>query len=255
MNWSAMKFSIGRLFLLCAIAVPPLACAVPGPTDAKVYGEGRIRVRPDQLVTYNQLVEDKGLPIFLDSGGRMVGWWQTIVGDVNEQMTLWEFGGMAGFGEAIDYLTSDQRFEEFVTLRDPLLVGEENRFWQLTGNATPPHIPTTSRFVVVETHVIPLHRQWAYLNWMETRGLALLTQHRFRPAGPWVVNAGDLSEITYLFRFDSLDKRESIREQFRDHPEGLHYSAVIRDFADEVRSRILTPAPFAEVDAATADAD
>ena len=78
--------------------------------------------------------------------------------------------------------------------------------------------------------------------------MPLLSRHGFRPSGPWVVNVGEWSEVTYLLRFDSLAQREAVRAKFRAHAEGLQYATVIRGYATEVSSRVLTPAPFAEVD-------
>ena len=51
-------------------------------TTNKVYGEWLIRVKPDKGVEYNQLIEQQGLPLFREAGGRMVGWWNTLVGDL-----------------------------------------------------------------------------------------------------------------------------------------------------------------------------
>jgi len=53
----------------------------PAPvSDAgRVYGEWRIRVKPDQGPAYNRLIEQTGLPLFRAAGGRMVGWWNTSI--------------------------------------------------------------------------------------------------------------------------------------------------------------------------------
>ena len=56
-----------------------------------------IRVRPDKGNEYAKLIETQGLPLFRRAGGRMVGWWTTAVGDLYEQVTIWEYDGMAAF--------------------------------------------------------------------------------------------------------------------------------------------------------------
>src|SRR4029077_8919730 len=101
------------------------------PAPAKVYGEWLIRPRPDKGTEYRKLIEEKGLPLFREAGGRMVGWWNTLVGDLYEQVTIWEYDDMAAFGRAVQFLGKDERFARFVAARDPLLNGEENRFLQL----------------------------------------------------------------------------------------------------------------------------
>src|SRR6185312_737439 len=50
----------------------------PGGAASRVYGEWRIRVRPDQGPAYNRLIEQSGLPLFRGAGARMVGWWNTL---------------------------------------------------------------------------------------------------------------------------------------------------------------------------------
>ena len=45
----------------------------PGEGARRVYGEWRIRVRPDKGPEYDRLIEQSGLPLFREAGGRMVG--------------------------------------------------------------------------------------------------------------------------------------------------------------------------------------
>ena len=92
-------------------------CAPPhnAPDSArKVYGEWRIHIRPDQSQEYNQLIAEQGLPLFRAAGGRMVGWWTTLVGDLYEHLTIWEYDDMAAFEHAIEFLGGEQKFAQFV---------------------------------------------------------------------------------------------------------------------------------------------
>ena len=68
---------------------------------------------------------------FAAAGGRMVGWWKTLVGDLYEHVTIWEYDDMAAFEKAIGFLSKNADFAKFVTARDPLLAGEESRFLRL----------------------------------------------------------------------------------------------------------------------------
>ncbi|HVC93293.1 MAG TPA: NIPSNAP family protein, partial [Pirellulales bacterium] len=115
--------------------------------DRRVYGEWRIHIRPDQGQEYNQLIAEQGLPLFRAAGGRMVGWWTTLVGDLYEHLTIWEYDDMAAFEHAIGYLGVEKKFSRFVKARDPLLDAEENRFLKLAAGAEPPGLPETARFV------------------------------------------------------------------------------------------------------------
>ena len=142
------------LWLLLAMAVlAPMSNGEDGPARAKpapvsdasrVYGEWRIRVRPDQGPAYNRLIEQSGLPLFRAAGGRMVGWWNTLVGDLYEHVTIWEYDDMAAFEKAIQFLSKNPDFARFVAVRDPLLSGEESRFLRLAARRRAP-LPCPSR--------------------------------------------------------------------------------------------------------------
>jgi type 1 glutamine amidotransferase len=211
----------------------------------RVYGEWRIRIRPDQGPAYNRLIEESGLPLFRKASGRMVGWWTTLIGDLYEQVTIWEYDDMAAFERAIGFLSKEPAFARFVSARDPLLAGEENRFLRLAPGGQRPALPDPARFVVHEVHRVPLARRSDYLAFMTGPGFARLKAHGFRPAGPWVVDVGRWSEVTYLFRFESLAEREQLIAKFSATPDARTYSEKVADFAGEVTTRLLVPAPFA----------
>jgi type 1 glutamine amidotransferase len=210
----------------------------------KVYGEWRIRIRPDKGAEYDRLIEQKGLPLFREAGGRMVGWWKTLVGDLYEQVTLWEYDDMAAFQKAVEHLGKSAPFRQFVALRDPLLAGEQNQFLRLAPFAERPALPEAAAFVIHEVHRVPLRRRAAYLHFMEKEGLRLLRAHGFRPVGPWLVDVGRWTEVTYLFRFTSLAERERLMAAFAAHADGRAYGKVT-ELVEEISTRLLVPAPFA----------
>ncbi len=210
----------------------------------KVYGEWLIRPRPDKGDPYNRLIEEKGLPLFREGGGRMVGWWKTLVGDLYEHVTIWEYDDMAAYQKAVERLGKSEAFAAFAAARDPLLAGERSRFLKLAPFAEPPRLAEPSPYVIHEIHRVPLRSQDAYLKFMEKDGLPLLKKHGFRPVGPWVVGIGRWSEITYLFRFNSLAERDRLIAEFSASPDGAAYGKI-NEFADDITTRLLVPAPFA----------
>jgi type 1 glutamine amidotransferase len=217
----------------------------PGGGASRVYGEWRIRVRPDQGPAYNRLIERSGLSLFREAGGRMVGWWKTLIGDLYEHVTIWEYDDMAAFERAIGSLSKNPAFEKFVEARDPLLAGEENRFLRLVPGAGPPRLADPAPYVVHEVHRVPLARRDAYLDFMTKQGLDLLKTQGFRPVGPWVVDVGRWSEVTYLFRFETLAERERLIAEFSAKADARTYGEKVGGFVDEVTTRLLVPAPFA----------
>jgi hypothetical protein len=242
---------IGLFLVLCGALPESTTGADPvAQADARLapraYGEWRIRVRPDKMQEYAQLIETKGLPLFRAAGGRMVGWWTTLVGDLYEQITIWEYDDMTAFEQAVGKLGKDKTFAEFVAQRDPLLAGEQSRFLQLTDFAVKPALPEPAKIVVHEVHRVPLSRKDAYLKFMQTEGLNLLKRHGVEPVGPWMVTVGNWSEVTYLFRFESLRERERLLAAFSAHADASLYGGKINEFVDEVTTRILMPAAFSQ---------
>jgi len=236
-----------------ALGAPP---HTPPDSARKISGEWRIHIRPDQSQEYNQLIAEQGLPLFRAAGGRMVGWWTTLVGDLYEHLTIWEYDDMAAFERAIEFLGGEEKFARFVKARDPLLDAEENRFLKFAEGAQPPKVPETAKFVIHEQHRVPLARRDDYLKFMRENGLPSLKRHGFRVAGPLIVAIGDTSDVTYLFAFDSLSQREKLMAEFTAHADAAGYEGAIAKFTNHLATRLLMPAPFAasEADAAPADA-
>ena len=250
------------MFRPCRLSWLPLALAAlaatsrgdegrvsPGPAPAvainRVYGEWRIRVKPDKGPDYNRLIEQSGLPLFREAGGRLVGWWNTLIGDLYEHVTIWEYDDMAAFERAIGFLSKNPAFARFVAARDPLLAGEESRFLRLAPGATGPSLPEPAPFVVHEIRRVPLARKEAYLAYMTKQGLAVLKANGFRPTGPWVVDVGRWSEVTFIFGFDSLADRERLTAKFSATAEARTFDAKDGEFVEEITTRLLIPTSFA----------
>ncbi|HJT31816.1 MAG TPA: ThuA domain-containing protein, partial [Pirellulales bacterium] len=212
---------------------------------SRIYGEWRIQVRPDRGADYNRLIERQGLPLFREAGGRMVGWWTMVAGDLYEHVTIWEYDGLDAYQRFLEKLGKDKGFARFAAQRDPLLAGEQSRFLQLAAGAEPPHLPETARFVIHERHRVPLAKRQEYLAFFTGDGLAMLKRHGFRPVGPWTVAVGTWSEFTWLFTFDSLAERDRLIADFSGHDDGGAYGDKLSGLVDEVTTQLLTPAPFA----------
>ena len=240
-----MKSNTDGLSLILVILM--VSSSFAGKQDApanKVYGEWLIRVKPDQGNVYNELIKEKGLPLFRESGGRMVGWWNTLIGNVYEHVTIWEHGSMADFEKAVKWLGRSDKFAEFVKLRDPLLDGEDSRFLRLADGGEVPALPETAALVIHELHHVPFTKMGDYLRFMRYSGLATLKKHGFRPVGPLVVEVGKWSEVTYLFLFKSLEEREQLRFAFQTHQDSQLYGGRLGALVSDLTTRVLVPSPL-----------
>jgi type 1 glutamine amidotransferase len=223
-------------------------CAADEPANSlgRVYGEWRIGVKPDKRPEYDKLIETEGLTLFRQAGGRMVGWWKTLVGNLYEHVTIWEYDDMAAFEKAVGFLGGEKKFADFAAKRDPLLAGEESRFLHLAEGAIAPQLPEPAKFVIHEVHRVPLSRQAAYLAWLKAEGFPALQKNGFKPAGPWMTSIGRWSEVTLLFRFESLAERDKLIARIMATPEGRNYGQRVGELTDEITTRLLLPAPFAK---------
>jgi type 1 glutamine amidotransferase len=238
---SVLLLSVG----FCTLAAVAGGAEKPAGSPGKVFGEWRIRVKPDKGADYDRLIETEGLPLFREAGGRMVGWWKTLVGNLYEQVTIWEYDDMAAFERAVGFLGGEPRFATFVARRDPLLSGEENRFLKLSADGAAPALREPAKYVVHEVHRVPLKRRGVTLDYFETEGLKVLQGHGFRPAGPFVTVVGQWTEITLLFRFESLAERDRLIAKFNGSDEGRRYTQKVAELANDVTTRLLMPAAFA----------
>jgi type 1 glutamine amidotransferase len=224
---------------------PPSAPPARGASASRVYGEWRIRVRPDQGPAYNRLIKESGLSLFRAARGRMVGWWTTLIGDLYEHVTIWEYDDMAAFERAIQFLSKNPDFAKFVAERDPLLSGEESRFFRLAKGAIPPALPEPAPFLIHEIHRVPIARRDAYLEFMTRKGLGLIKAHGFRPIGPFLADVGRWSEVTYLLPYESLAERERVMAEFSATADARTYGEEAGRFVEDITTRLLVPAPFA----------
>jgi hypothetical protein len=238
----SIVFLAPLLLFLCLPATKPQGANGMTAPQGKVYGEWRIRVRPDKGAQYDELIRSQGLPLFKAAGGRMVGWWRTQIGDLYEQLTIWEYDDMAAFQQAVEHLGLNQKFAEFAAQRDPLLSGEESRFLRLAPQAIAPKLHEPAPIVIHEIHRVRLADLSSYLEYMQTKGLPMLQQHGFSPVGPLVVDVGDSTEVTYLFRFESLAERERLIAEFSQKRASEDYSRELAARCQQVVTRLLVPA-------------
>ena len=99
--------------------------------------------------------------------------------------------------------------------------------------------------MVHEIHRVPTPKKEEYLDFMTRDGLRTLKEHGFRVVGPWLVDVGRSSEVTYLLRYESLDERQRLKVQFAATAAGRSFDDRLSEFAEEITTRVLVPAPFA----------
>jgi hypothetical protein len=84
-------------------------------------------LRPGEVPHYLRLYEETGLAIQRPTLGRMVGYFSTDVGPLNQVVHLWAYQNMAERAERRDALTSDPEWRSYVKTIRPLIIGQESK--------------------------------------------------------------------------------------------------------------------------------
>ncbi|MEJ8815691.1 NIPSNAP family protein [Variovorax ureilyticus] len=101
---------------------------------------------PGKVREYLALYEAEGLAVQLRMLGRLVGYYQSEVGELNQVVHLWAYESLDERSERRAALLADPGFQGYVRKMLPLLVRQESRIlrpaaffaprWQTTGDVT-----------------------------------------------------------------------------------------------------------------------
>ena len=93
-----------------------------------IYDVRTYDLKPGKVPEYMAVVREVGLPIRRDHGGRLVGWYYSVMGEINQVIHIWayeDFGQMEEEGKAF---RGDPRWiNEYVPRVEPLLVRQRNQ--------------------------------------------------------------------------------------------------------------------------------
>lgn len=234
----------GVVFLTIGCAKSDAPGAEEAAAAKKVYGEWRIRLRPESEADYNKLIEEQGLALYTEAGGRLMGWWHAYAGGPQEQVTIWEFDDIGAYRTAMSALMKNDRYRQFDALWRPLVDVVHNRLLRLPIEAEPATVPERAPFLIYEQHHVPYPRLNLYLDFMFEDGLEILRRNGFRPTGPFLINVGRWSDVTYVFRYTSPTEREELRAKFAETADAKDFTRNLRRYIADISTRMMVPAPF-----------
>ncbi|KAF3907863.1 hypothetical protein ABW20_dc0106835 [Dactylellina cionopaga] len=172
------------------------------------------RIRPDRVDEYVELIGSEYPRIANDkkSGVKLVGSWNTEIGEGDVFVHIWEYNGYSGYHETQRYLDAQaqtQKYKKevrkFLQSRSNSLA-QEFSFWPTT--------PPRSLGGVFELRSYTLH-PGNLLEW-EThwrRGLVARQSQGMEGVGAWFTQIGGLNEVHYLWQFGDLKGRQILREK------------------------------------------
>jgi hypothetical protein len=166
-------------------------------------------IKPGRLAEYIEHSGTVGRPIRGDRYGKLVGYWSTELGALNQVVHLWEYPDLAARASARAGLASDERWvKEYLPLSTPLLEWQENMI--LTPFDWAP-LRATSGMGVYELRVYRL-QPGTVAAYGEAMRAALPIRERYSaPVGYWLVEIGPLNTVVHLWPYRDLGHRAEVR--------------------------------------------
>jgi hypothetical protein len=208
--------------------------------ELRTYG-----VQPGKAADYVELSGSVGRPIRGDRFGKLVGYWSTELGPLNQVVHLWEYRDIAARAEARAGLARDERWRtEFLPKGQPLLLWQENML--LTPLEWYPLKPA-SAFAGSGVYELRLYRfhpgkiaEWARL---AQEGLPLREKYS-SPVGFWQVEVGPLNSVVHLWPYRDAQHRAEIRKAVAADPGWQAIITRLYPLIQAQEAKLLVPAPF-----------
>lgn len=202
----------------------------------------RYTVKPGKIADYVEKSGSIGRPIRGDRYGKLLGYWSTELGPLNQVVHLWEYADLAARTTARAGLAKDERWvKEYLPTSGPLLDSQENMI--LTPFDWAPFRPTTG-MGIHELRVYRLHAGKAAA-YSETMREALpIREKHSAPVGYWLVDIGPLNSIVHLWGYRDLAHRAEVRQALRDDPAWQTAAGRLMPFLQSQEATILVPTSY-----------
>jgi hypothetical protein len=170
----------------------------------------RYTIKPGKLAEYVEKSGSIGRPARGDRYGRLLGYWSTELGPLNQVVHLWEFADLAARTAARAGLARDERWvTEYLPLSQPLLETQENAI--LSPFDWAPFRPT-SGMGVHELRVYRLHPGKVAAYGEAMRAALPIREKHSAPVGYWSVEIGPLNTVVHLWGYRDLAHRADVRK-------------------------------------------
>ncbi len=199
-------------------------------------------VQPGKLAEYVELAGSVSRPIRGDRFGKLLGYWTTEHGPLNQVLHLWEFADVAARAQARAGLAKDERWtKEYVPRSAPLLLRQENML--LTPMDWYPVRPVTG-MGVYELRIYRFHpgkiAEWARL---AQQGLPLREKYS-SPVAFWQTEVGPLNTVVHLWPYRDAQHRAEVRRSVAADPGWQDVIAKLYPLLQAQESKLLVPTPF-----------
>ncbi|HEV8676462.1 MAG TPA: NIPSNAP family protein [Methylomirabilota bacterium] len=199
-------------------------------------------IQPGKAPEYVELAGSVGRPIRGDRFGKLLGYWSTDVGPLNQVVHLWEFADVAARAQARAGLARDERWtKEYIPRSQTLLVAQENML--LTPVDWYPLKPATGMGI----YELRIYRfqpgkvaEWARL---AQEALPLREKHS-SPVGFWQTEVGPLNTVVHLWPYRDAQHRAEVRKAVAADSGWQGIISKLYPLLLAQEARLLVPTPF-----------
>jgi hypothetical protein len=199
--------------------------------------------QPGRAGEYVELSGSVGRPIRGDRFGRLIGYFASELGSLNQVLHLWEYADLAARATARAGLAQDERWRtEYLPRSTPLLQAQENMI--LSPADWYPLRPPAGDGNIYELRVYRLHpgkvAQWMGLF---RAGLPAREKHS-APVGVWSTEVGPLNTVAHLWAYRDPGHRAECRRAALADPAWKGTVAQLGPLMQAMTATLLAPAPF-----------
>ncbi|KAJ1733920.1 hypothetical protein LPJ61_001327 [Coemansia biformis] len=188
-------------------------------TLSKVLARGKYvhelsthRVKPGCMDEYRAAVSELYPRIVrnLSPGVKLVGSWETDIGDLDTAVHIWEYQGYPALSAAYYKYRSDPEYQELHRKIMPLLRSRKSQV-MLEFQFWPTH-PPVAKGGVYELRSYTL-KPGTLLEWEQNWRVGVeCRRHHEEPMGAWFSQLGSLSQVHHLWQYSDLQVRKEVRE-------------------------------------------
>ena len=198
-------------------------------------------VKPEFMHRYTRLVSEHYPHLHVQAGhhGFLAGAWETLVGDLDQCIYLWEYKGYAGYEKWRRMLAENEKHQAFVRELLPMLRDRHNEiclefaFWNTSSPRQDNGVYELRTYALKPGHLL----EWE-MNWKS--GLEVRRKY-CQPVGAWFSQLGHLNKVHHMWVYPDLEARKRNREEaWKEHgwAETVHNTVPL---ITDMHSRILKP--------------
>ncbi len=199
-------------------------------------------IQPGKLAEYVELAGSVGRPIRGDRFGKLVGYWTTEHGMLNQVLHLWEYADLAARAAARAGLAKDERWtKEYVPRSQALLVAQEN---MILAPADWYPLRPASGMGLYELRAYRLY-PGKLAAWMALFQAGLPARAKYSaPVGVWSVEIGPLNSVAHLWGYRDANHRAEARKAAAADPVWKDTVAKLGPLMQVMESKLLVPTGF-----------